>query len=64
MIYTYGCMGKKGLYRQIPEQEPILQQMMQDALLDYNARSVGKQQLDVVFFRSIIEKVIKINRSL
>ena len=38
--------------------------MMQDALLEYNARSSGKSQIDVVFFSSVIEKVIKINRSL
>lgn len=38
--------------------------MMNEALIDYNTKASGKQQLDVVFFNSVIDKVIKINRSL
>ena len=38
--------------------------ILQDALEDYNTKSGGRNQLDVVFFHSVIEKVIKINRSL
>ena len=37
---------------------------MQNALMEYNMRSSGKSQLDIVFFNSVIEKVLKINRSL
>ena len=39
-------------------------QVMTDALIDFNSRSTGKQQIDVVLFNSVIEKVLKINRSL
>jgi hypothetical protein len=38
--------------------------MMQQALIDYNSKSGGRNHLDVVFFQSLIEKVIKINRSM
>ena len=37
---------------------------MEDALEEYNLSSTGKQQLDVVFFNSVVEKVVQINRSM
>lgn len=39
-------------------------EIMQDALEGFNSRSTGKHKLDVVFFQAVVEKVIKINRSL
>ena len=33
-------------------------------MLEYNTKSSGKTQLDIVFFNSVIDKVIKINRAL
>ena len=37
---------------------------MEDTLQEFNQLNSGKTQLDIVFFNSVIEKVIKINRSL
>ena len=48
----------------MPENEIVLQSMMQNALYEFNAKSSGKQVLDIVFFNSVFEKVFKINRSL
>ena len=64
IAYCYGCPDARRAYRPVPADEAVLQNMMTDALTEYNTRSAGKQQLDVVFFGSVIEKVLKINRAL
>ena len=63
-MFCYGCPEGKNQYRKKPEDEKIMLQVMTDALIDFNSRSTGKQQIDVVLFNSVIEKVLKINRSL
>ena len=64
ILFCYGNPEGKHNYRLVPEQDKVMQEVMEEALEDYNGQSTGKTMLDIVFFSNVIEKIIKINRSL
>ena len=61
-LFFYGLPDNELAYHEIPDQQK-LNQLLSDILVEYNKLNIH-QQISVTIFDTIIEKTLKINRSM